>query len=308
MLADRFIGQEAAITQIQTAIDASMGRGVILPHTLLIAPPGVGKTQLAKEISWELGAPYAEIAFPASHKDVIRMLDFCIGILLLDEVHQADRKTLDLLLPFLLTGTIRYGRQEVTNKRLTNIAATTDPQTMPDAFRSRFRLEPRFTEYTTDEIAQIIKEAAQREHYTEIPDDLVNGMAEASLGNPRQGRHLMETYLDLVTVNGEATVEQVLGHIGYSRDGLRPDHLRYLRALKIQGGIASQGTLSQMVHLPAGAMRWIERDLLQRGMIAITNAGRELRVREWDGDEREIVSTETVDRSSDLNPYTLEPR
>lgn len=65
MLADHFIGQSAAIEQIQLAVDASIQRGVILPHTLLIAPPGVGKTYLASRIAEELEAPFIDVALPA---------------------------------------------------------------------------------------------------------------------------------------------------------------------------------------------------------------------------------------------------
>jgi Holliday junction resolvasome RuvABC ATP-dependent DNA helicase subunit len=309
MLADQFIGQPAAIQQIQTAITASKQRSTILPHTLLIAGPGVGKTYLAERIAHEVDAPFTSIAMPADRKYLFNMMCIFPGVLLIDEIHQADRKTLDALLPFLLDGMVRNGRMTVENKRLTVIAATTDPQKMPDAFRSRFRLQPRFTDYTNEEIAEIITMKATREQEFVLPAGVAEELAAASLGNPRQAKHLLETYIDLVLVNGNSTsVPDVLRHIGYSRDGLRPDHIQYLRALEKQGGVAAQRTLAQMVLLPDGAMRWIEQDLLRLGIIGIGSTGRELRSMNWADQLDEVPSEEVAFGDCDLNPYTLEPR
>lgn len=311
MLADRFIGQSAAIQQLQTAIDAALTRGSILPHTLLIAPPGVGKTRLAQEISSELDAPYAEVVFPASHKDVVAMVTFHKGILLLDEIHQADRKTLDGLLTFLVDGSISFGRMQDRNTRLTIIAATTDPQKMPDAFRSRFRLEPRFEDYPIEDISLILQKKAEtlgRRHQIDIPHSVCDGLAEASLGNPRQSLALLDTYVDLRVVGDEdVTSVDVLKHMGYTKQGLRPDHLKYLSALKLQGGCASVSTLSQMVFMPAAAMRWVERDLLRLGIISISSVGRELRSMDWEADTDEVASDATDVSGRKVNPYTLEP-
>lgn len=308
MLAEHFIGQAPAIQQIQTSIDASTKRGTILPHTLLVAGPGVGKTYLAERIAAEIIAPFATVAMPVDRKHLLNLMMAFPGILLIDEIHQADRKTLDSLLPFLLNGVIQNGRVSVENKRLTVIAATTDPQKMPDAFRSRFRLQPRFTDYALDEISAIIQMKAEQQGF-HISPAIALDLAGASLGNPRQATHLLETYIDLVTVNGDSvTVQDTLRHIGYSRDGLRPDHIQYLRALERQGGVASQRTLAQMVMLPDGALRWIEQDLLRLGIIGISSTGRELRTMDWANQLDEVASEEDTSNNCDLNPYTLEPR
>lgn len=308
MLADDFIGQPAAIQQIQTAIEASRHRGVILPHTLLVAGPGTGKTYLAERIAEEVEAPFVSVAMPTERRHLLNLMMILPGVLLIDEIHQADRKTLDTLLPFLLNGTVQNGRMQVENKRLTVIAATTDPQRMPDAFRSRFRLQPRFTDYTNEDIAAIIQMKAAQQDF-QIDPAIAAELASACLGNPRQATHLLETYIDLTVVNGDnVTVADVLRHLGYSRDGLRPDHIQYLRALERQGAVASQRTLAQMVMLPDGALRWIEQDLLRLGIIGIGSTGRELRSMGWADQLDEVASTEVDLPNCDLNPYTLEPR
>ena len=306
MLSD-FVGQTAAITQIQTAIDAAWERCTILPHTLLIAPPGVGKTRLSQEIADAMSTPLVTLTMPRPWKIVNQTLIEHTGILLLDEIHQADRKTMDALLPFLVDGTVPYGYTTMTNQYVTIIAATTDPQSLPDAFRSRFRLEPRFVDYTHEEIAEILRRRAADTRVS-LPDEVALGLAKASLGNPRQGLHLLENYRDLAVLRDEVSADDVLAHVGYTRDGLRPEHLQYLRALHLQKGTASLATLAQMVFMPNSALKWVERDLLRLGMISIGGQGRELRVVDWEKGVDEVVSDETAPRSSDLNPYTLEPR
>ena len=308
MLADHFIGQAPAIAQLQTAIDASVARGVILPHTLLIAPPGVGKTQLARTIAYEASAPISEITLPAPDHEIYTELVMHFGILFLDEIHQAQRKFLDSLLPFLTDSTFRVGSIEYSNNRLTIIAATTDPQKLPDAFRSRFRLEPRFVDYTIKELVAILTERAGRQLEMELPEDVARGLAGASLGNPRQGIRLLDTYRDMVALREDVTANDVLRHIGYTTKGLRHDHLQYLEALKKQGGRASQRTLASMVFMPQDALHWVERDLLRLGIISISATGRQLRSMDWGAlgpDDSEVQSGPTA--SSDLNPYTLEP-
>jgi Holliday junction DNA helicase RuvB len=297
MLADHFIGQSVAVNQLQTAVDACRERGRILPHVLLIAPPGVGKTRLAERIADEMGAPFTYVTLPAERQEVTRRLLYHHGVFLLDEVHQADRKLLDALLPFLTDGVVRHGRFFETNDRLTLVAATTDPQKLPDAFRSRFRVEPTFTEYTAEEIGEILQYTADQKYSIELPGDLVTGLAEASLGNPRQTLGLLETYLDLTAIHGEGvTAVDVLKHLRYSLTGLRPDHLAYLEALRKQGGTASQA-----------AMKWIEKDLLRSGLISISSSGRELRSMDWGQHVDEVTSNVPVHDGQNVNPYTLEP-
>lgn len=306
MLSDYFVGQTNAINQLQTAIDISKAKGTILPHTLLIAPPGVGKTMLAHTIAFEMWAPYVELAMPASIKIITNHLMQHHGVLLLDEIHQADRKTLDMLLPFLATGQVRDGHLEIENNRLTVIAATTDPQSLPDAFTSRFRLRPAFEEYTTSDIADVIAFTAASKHDEYLRDEVCNQLAEASLGSPRQAIQLLDTYLDLQVLNGEVEVSDVLSHLNITSQGLRAEHLQYLNALKNQNGVASQATVAQMTFMPNAAMRWIERDLLRLGIISISSQGRELRSMDWDAEVRSELPTTNSDAT--LNPYTLEPQ
>lgn len=307
MLSDTFIGQETAVTQLQTAIDVSKTRGTILPHVLLLAAPGVGKTRLASDIAWELDAPFYEFTMPGPTDELLGLMMVWTGVLLIDEIHQADRKVMDMLLPFLTSGKLRHNRVTVSNERLTIIGATTDPQKIPDAFRSRFRLVPPFDDYSDEEITDIILASAEQK-LAKVPRDIATGLASASLWNPRQAIQLLDTYIDLSVLHDEVDTVDVLRHLGFTRKGLRPDHLRYLRALRSQGGVASQSTLAQMVSMPASSLYWVEKDLLRLGLLAISSAGRQLRSQDWEDDVVSGDEPEDQSPQPDLNPYTLEPR
>lgn len=299
-LSDTFIGQQKLAEQIQLSIDASIAKAEVLPHVLLIAPPGVGKTYLAWQIARLLSAPYASLTFPGESKLLPNMLAGHCGLVLLDEIHELRRKEFDLLLPFLDHGEVQLGRISRFNDRLTVVAATTDPQNLPDAFLSRFRIRPEFEDYSIDSIREIIHKQC-----LDICEDDAVALASASLGNPRQAVQLAETYDDIRTVrSGAVDASVVLDHLGINRDGLRTEHLRYLRNLKSQNGVASESTLSKMAFMPKGAMKWVERDLLRLGIISVSSAGRELISDNWESEtEQHPVDEDT----GPVNPYTLEP-
>lgn len=299
-LAEEFAGQEKVVKQLQTEMDVSYQRGVILPHILLVAPPGMGKTYLAEKVAYISGAPFCFIEMPADIKLLLNFLIDHKGVLLIDEIHQMDRKTSDTVLPFLSTGEIRMNYIRQQNRRLTIIGATTDPQKLPPALVSRFPIRPNFEEYSVNDIEQILI------HHRFVPEDIAPELAKASLNNPRQANELADAYHRLKVIHDGVTPDRVLEHVQITKDGLRGEHIRYIEALRSQTGVASQATIAQMMSMATDMVRPIERDLLRLGIIGISNAGRELRSAEWLG---RVQSTEdNTPKGADINPWTGEPR
>lgn len=299
-LSTGFVGQRQVVEQLQLAIDASKAKGKIMDHVLLIAPPGVGKTHLGRRIAWELQAPLLPITFPGQSHLFMRGLSYHAGVVLLDEIHHMKRKEFDVMIPFMDNHEIQRGRITRFNDRITIVAATTDPQGLPDAFVSRFPIRPDFEDYSVEEICEIIASQAFG-----IPEDDIKGLASASLGSPRQALQLARKYDDIRAVRDDVSAAEVLEHMNITPDGLRRDHIKYLTNLAAQDGRASGATLAKMSFMPEGSLKWVERDLLRLGIISISSAGRELLHDDWRDhtSEQEVVDND----DAPVNPYTLEP-
>ena len=111
-----FIGQDAIKQQVEPFLTEEQ-----MPHVLLAGDPGLGKTQFGKWLAFRRQTPFFERMAPVR-------VDYLppYGVLLLDEVHKQGN--VESLFPVMDKGL------------LTVIAATTMPQKLDSAFRSRFLL------------------------------------------------------------------------------------------------------------------------------------------------------------------------
>ena len=88
---DEFIGQERVKTQLRIHIEAAKERREPLKHVMLVGPPGLGKTTLAKIISNEMG-----VGFKATIGPTIERIDIAAivtnlepgDVFFIDEIHR----------------------------------------------------------------------------------------------------------------------------------------------------------------------------------------------------------------------------
>ena len=66
---NEFIGQSKAKEQLRIHIEAAKNRGDALEHVLLVSPPGLGKTTLAKIIANESESNFKQAIGPAYGKN-----------------------------------------------------------------------------------------------------------------------------------------------------------------------------------------------------------------------------------------------
>src|SRR6266581_1665711 len=59
---ETFVGNEAAVAEIQEALTAAKKQGIQAPHTLLFGPSAAGKTTLARLMAQEMGGTFFETA------------------------------------------------------------------------------------------------------------------------------------------------------------------------------------------------------------------------------------------------------
>lgn len=267
-----YIGQAELKRQLLTHIAAALAESRPLEHTLLVGPPGVGKTTVARLVARTLG----RTVLPCARELDPEELDACLGalqrrgggVLFIDEVHLWRRKAQDRLLTFL----------EETAKSewpdVTVIAATTDRQMLAPAFISRFTLQPSWAAYTEDDMRRIVAVLADREDAF-VPPAAARDLARASFGRPRQARRLVRAWRAQEATGGPS-VSGVLALAGIEPDGLTAPHIELLEALEDLGGRAGVATLALRLRLPPEDIQSLERDLVDLGLLDIAVGGRRI--------------------------------
>ncbi len=239
-----FIGQQRVKTQLEPFMNAEK-----FPHVLLTGDPGLGKSQLAKWIAWTRKKPSFERPAPVKARDLPPY-----GILLLDEVHR--QKDIEDLFPVMDKGL------------LTIIAATTKPDKLDSAFRSRFLISLRLLPYTEKEMAGIITYMAGG------PMGSLDVLASATAGNPRTAELIVKTAQGLDTWDAETILQAVR-----IKDGLNDNHFDYLSALETIGRPAGIKQILDFAWISEADARSVERVLVTKGFVELTSSGRKLSTR-----------------------------
>ena len=243
-----FIGQPHVRSQVEPFIDSEH-----MPHILLTGDPGMGKTQFARWIAWRRDRPFFERMAPTQLSSLPPY-----GVVLLDEVHRQTNP--ESLFPIMDKGVLTF------------IAATTKPDKLDSAFRSRFLLSLRFRLYTVDELEEIILSMSGSR---EIDEGYKKVLANAAAGNPRTAEKIVLTAKALGTFDPA----EVLRAARITADGLTDDHFDYLRALEGSGKPMGLIELSSQTFLSDDRIRIVERLLAKSSLIALTASGRTLTLR-----------------------------
>lgn len=276
---DGYIGQPALKRRLQVHIASAQAHSTPFPHTLFVAPPGMGKTSLAELVALQMCDPFEVLDQPLSATELNNLIyRFGEGILILDEIHRYPRRTQEDLLPLIGEGYIRVagGTEKFYLDYFTIIACTTEPQDLIRPLYERFEASclPPFAPYTDEELSQIVMGMAAKGGI-DMDDETAMALGKAAAGIPRIARQFILAARDL---GGSPTAEEILEFCQVAPDGLTQNHLSYLRTLEQLGGLKGVGLrqVCAMMRLNEGVVRGLERLLFDRGLVVPTPTGRAL--------------------------------
>ncbi len=242
-----FVGQQHIKDQVEPLLKSER-----FPHVLLTGDPGLGKTHFARWLAWRRQKPFYERLAPVKASELP-----VYGVLLLDEVHR--QSNVEALFPMMDEGL------------LTTIAATTKPDKLDSAFKSRFLISLKLRKYSLAEMEEIILHMADHSKRW----DGVDVLANASNGHPRTAERIVTTAQALGT--WEPAV--VLKACRITADGLTADHMDFLAALDEIGRPVGVGQVQSTAGLSEDSLRRVEKDLVSKRLVELSPSGRKLTLR-----------------------------
>lgn len=282
------IGQRGVIDQVTVALDAAFADNKRMDSALLVGPPGVGKSALARVIAAEMATDLHEVLgqsitdtadlnallLEARDKDVVHI----------DECHELDKEFQTALYlavdqrRIFLNGSNK-GRmpQSIPIADVTILLSTTDEYCLLQPLRDRMRLTLRFDFYTVEDLAELLRYRSQT---LEWPTDgeVFSDIAQRSRGTPRIALRLLQACRRVCRAAGEDEI--TADHLQRACDleqidalGLGPTEQRYLNLLA--DGSTRLNVLASVLGLPSRTVAEVtEPFLIRSGLITKDDQGR----------------------------------
>ncbi len=288
---NEFIGQEKAKEQLRIHIEAAKQRSEALEHVLLVSPPGLGKTTLARIISNEIQSNFKQAIGPVMEKlDLASTLTNLEkgDILFIDEIHRVKGYVQESLYPamedYQLDLTIGQGPgsdiMQVPLDPFTLVGATTREGLLAGPFRDRFGIRIHLDYYAPEDIQQAIRINSEKLKIN-IDEDAEYALARRSRGTMRIANKLLANVRDYAEVKGDGILsleiaEEALEFFDIDERGLNKQDYAYFQILiENFSGRAGKKALAVALSEDERTISEVyEPYYIKEGFLALTPGGR----------------------------------
>ena len=288
-----YIGQPEAKEQMGIAIAAARAREECLDHTLILGPPGLGKTTMANIIANEMGVQISSTSGPVIERkgDLVALLTQMEhgDVLFIDEIHRLNPAIEEILYPamedFQVDITIGEGPAARSIKYdlnpFTLVGATTRTGLLTSPLRDRFGIVQRLEFYGEKDLETIVQRSA---NLLAVDCSIEGAMeiARRSRGTPRIANRWLRRVRDFAEVRKSGKVDtevadEALNMLKVDTNGFDTMDRRILMALiqKFDGGPVGVDSIAAAIGEERDAIEEVyEPFLIQKGFIMRTPRGR----------------------------------
>jgi len=281
------IGQKSVIDQVSVALDASQMDGKKFENSLLVGPPGLGKSALANIIAAEMAVDLHEVLGQSikSPSDLHLLLLSAKpkDILHIDECHELAKPYQTALYLAIDKQKIVVGGGKgkspgsIPLAGFTVLLSTTDEYNLLQPLRDRMRLTLRFQYYTEENLTIVVKQRSAALGW-ELDEYVPGLIAIRSRGTPRLALRLLQSCRRVCRASGESVITS--DHLFRACDleqmdhlGLGPTEQRYLQILA--DGNSRLNVIASILGLPSRTVAEVtEPFLIRSGLLIKDDQGR----------------------------------